>query len=175
MKYSGIPRPSLCNFYPPPRRARFRRECMRNERELYRTRIEHIDWMNKFIFVPDSKTPSGRRRVPISDRVLVLLGARCAGRNEGWVLPSKRSRSGHLTTVGKLFRQARDKAGLAKDLVLYCGRHDYGTRVLRETGNLAAVMKTMGHKDVRTAMRYQHPELDIVREALNTPRTMMVQ
>ena len=39
----------------------------------------------------------------------------------------------------------------------------------------AAVMKTMGHKDVRTAMRYQHPELDIVREALNTSRTMLVQ
>jgi integrase len=148
---------------------------MRNERELYHTRIEHIDWMNKFIFVPNSKTPSGRRRVPISDRVLALLGSRCAGRNEGWVFPSKRSRSGHLTTVGKLFRQARDKAGLPKDLVLYCGRHDYGTRVLRETGNLAAVMKTMGHKDVRTAMRYQHPELDIVRNALNSPRTMLVQ
>jgi hypothetical protein len=58
---------------------------------------------------------------------------------------------------------------------LYCGRHDFGTRVVRETGNLPAVMKTMGHKDVRTAMLYQHPELDIVREALDAPRTMMVQ
>lgn len=64
---------------------------------------------------------------------------------------------------------------LPKDLVLYCSRHDYGTRVLRETGNLAAVMKTMGHKDVRTAMRYQHPELDIVRDALNATQTMRVQ
>jgi integrase len=58
---------------------------------------------------------------------------------------------------------------------LYCSRHDYGTRVLRKTGNLAAVMKTRGHKDVRTAMRYQHPELDIVRDALNATQTMMVQ
>jgi hypothetical protein len=38
---------------------------------------------------------------------------------------------------------------------------------LKETGNLAAVMKTMGHKDVKTAMQYQHPELEIVRQALN--------
>lgn len=65
--------------------------------------------------------------------------------------------------------------GLPTELVLYCGRHDYGTRVLRETGNLAAVMKTMGHKDVRTAMRYQHPELDIVRDALNATQTMTIQ
>jgi site-specific recombinase XerD len=69
--------------------------------------------------------------------------------------------------LAKRFREARTKAGLSESLVLYCGRHDYGTRVLRETGNLAAVMKTMGHKDVKTAMQYQHPELEIVRQALN--------
>ena len=54
-----------------------------------------------------------------------------------------------------------------KDLVLYCARHDYGTRILLRTGNLAAVMKTMGHRDVKTAMHYQHPELEMVRAALD--------
>jgi hypothetical protein len=44
---------------------------------------------------------------------------------------------------------------------------DYGTRVLTNTGNLAAVMKTMGHRDVRAAMQYQHPDLEIVRFTLN--------
>ena len=58
-------------------------------------------------------------------------------------------------------------SGLPKELVLYCARHDYGTRVLMRTGNLAAVMKTMGHRDVKTAMQYQHPELDVVRAALD--------
>jgi len=62
---------------------------------------------------------------------------------------------------------ARRKAQLSEDLVLYCARHDYGTRVLSNTGNLAAVMRTMGHKDVRAAMQYQHPDLEIVRAALN--------
>jgi site-specific recombinase XerC len=59
---------------------------------------------------------------------------------------------------------------LPEDLVLYCCRHDYGTRVLNSTGNLAAVMKTMGHRDVRAALQYQHPELEIVRAALNQGR-----
>jgi hypothetical protein len=62
---------------------------------------------------------------------------------------------------------ARHKVGLPKELVLYCARHDYGTRVLMRTGNLAAVMRTMGHRDVKTAMHYQHPELEIVRAALD--------
>jgi site-specific recombinase XerD len=47
------------------------------------------------------------------------------------------------------------------------GRHDFGTRVLKKTGNLKLVMETMGHVDVKTAMKYQHPELEIVRSALN--------
>jgi integrase len=41
---------------------------MRNERELYRIRIENLDWESRVIFVPDSKTEEGRRRVPMSNR-----------------------------------------------------------------------------------------------------------
>ena len=136
-------------------------------------RIENINWTDKVIFVPDSKTPDGRRMVPMSDRVISLLRTRCGTRKEGWVFSSKRSESGHLTTIARRFREARSKAGLPKALVLYCGRHDYGTRVLKQTGNLAAVMKTMGHKDVKTAMQYQHPELEIVRAALNQTGSAM--
>jgi integrase len=140
---------------------------MRNEKELYQVRIENINWDRRTIFVPDSKTVNGVREVPLSDRVLNLLRVRCGSRKEGWVFPSKRSASGHLTTMARRFREARAKAALPKSLVLYCGRHDFGTRVLQKTGNLKLVMQTMGHVDVKTAMKYQHPELDIVRSALN--------
>lgn len=140
---------------------------MRNERELFRMRIENLDWQNRLIFVPDSKTPEGRRLVPMSGRAFEILRVRCDARQEGWVFPSKRSASGHLRSICNLFRKARNEAGLPKELALYCARHDYGTRVLMRTGNLAAVMKTMGHRDVTTAMHYQHPELDIVRAALD--------
>jgi integrase len=140
---------------------------MRNEKELYPVRIENINWDRRTIFVPDSKTINGVREVPLSDRVLSLLRVRCGSRKEGWVFPSKRSASGHLTTMARRFREARAKGGLPNSLVLYCGRHDFGTRVLKKTGNLKLVMQTMGHVDVKTAMKYQHPELDIVRTALN--------
>jgi integrase len=108
--------------------------------------------------------------IPMSDRVCAVLRTRAGGRSEGWLFPSQRAKCGHLTDVGRQFREARAKAGLPGDLVLYCCRHDYGTRVLTKTGNLAAVMKTMGHKDVRAAMQYQHPELELVRVALNQGR-----
>ncbi len=140
---------------------------MRNQRELYRMRIENLDWDNRVIFVPDSKTLEGRRLVPMSRRAFELLRARCGTRCEGWVFPSSRAASGHLRSIDRLFREARCQAGLPAELVLYCARHDYGTRVLMRTGNLAAVMKTMGHRDVKTAMQYQHPELETVRAALD--------
>jgi hypothetical protein len=50
-------------------------------------------------------------------------------------------------SICSLFRNARNKAGLPRELVLYCARHDYGTRVLMRTGNLAAVMRTMRHRE----------------------------
>lgn len=58
---------------------------MRNEKELYQIRIENIDWDRRLIFVPDSKTVSGIRDVPMSDRALNLLRIRCGSRQEGWL------------------------------------------------------------------------------------------
>ncbi len=147
---------------------------MRNRRELYRTRIENIDWQNRNIFIPDSKTPEGRRTVPMSDRVVEILRRRCRDkkgneRKEGWIFPARRktAKVPYMCSIAKHFAEAREKAGLPKSLVLYCGRHDFGTVITARTGNLKAVMKVMGHRDVKTAMRYQHPEVDIVRAALN--------
>lgn len=132
-------------------------------------RIENLDWNNRVIFVPDSKIPTGRRYIPMSDRVVDLLMVRCAGRQEGWVFPSTSS-SGHVTTIDKQFQKARGDAGLAAGLKLYCGRHDFGTEMLQRTGNLALVMRVMGQTSTKAAMQYQHPDLEHVRSALNVAR-----
>jgi integrase len=135
--------------------------------EVFRIRIENIDWNQMRIFNPHGKTRASRRYVPISRRMSDLLMLRCGEKREGWLFPSKRAAGGHLTTVAKQFREARRAAGLREDLVLYCARHTFGTAVYEATGNLAMVMKVMGHTDARTAMHYQHPVLDPVREAID--------
>ncbi len=68
---------------------------MRNQRELYRIRMGNLDWNNRIIFVPDSKTVDGRRMIPMSDRVCEVLRRRAGGRSEGWLFPSQRSKCGH--------------------------------------------------------------------------------
>ena len=45
-------------------------------------------------------------------------------------------------------------------------RHDYGTKLLRETGNLKLVQKAMNHADIKTTLRYAHVLDHEVAEAL---------
>ena len=142
---------------------------MRNVRELYGLRVENVDFNSRVIFNPNSKTAKGRRFIPISNRVMEILKARCGERTSGWVFQSIREGK-HIgaALVNRQWVKARKAAGLSEDLVLYCARHDFGTYVMSKTGNLKAVMDTMGHSDVKIAMTYQHPELDIVRDAINS-------
>lgn len=141
---------------------------MRNARELYCMVIERIDWTSRNYNVPASKTSAGIRSVPLTERTLEILRRRCDDRKTGWVFPSVR-KGKHITSglVNKQWVKARTAAGLSEDLVLYTGRHDYGTYLTEETGNLKAVMMVMGHRDYKTALRYQRPRLEPIRDALN--------
>lgn len=114
---------------------------VRNSKELYPLQIEHIHWRKHLVRIQDSKTKAGERRVPMSPRAEEILRKRCGDRKECYVFPSSR-KGKHITSglVSKQWVRARKAAGLPKDLVLYCARHDYGTVMLEETGNLKAVM-----------------------------------
>src|SRR5215469_233606 len=87
---------------------------MRNQRELYRMRIENLDWENRLIFVPDSKTAEGRRLVPMSRRVFEILSERCGTKQEGWVFPSTRSASGHIRSIDRLSSPGTSEGGPAE-------------------------------------------------------------
>lgn len=135
--------------------------------EIFRLRIEDIDWSEGWIFNRHGKTKNSKRYLAITDRMQPLLKARVGSEREGWVFPSK-AKCGHLTTVSKMFARARALAGLPKDVVLYSARHTFGTTILGETRNPAITMKAMGHGSPRVMMRYQHPEyVDPVRRAVN--------
>ncbi len=97
--------------------------------EVFRVRIENIDFVARQIFNPNGKTKASRRYVPMSQRMLDMLLLRCAGKTEGWLFPCAKAKSGHRTTVAKQFREARQEAGLPASLVLYCARHAFGTAI----------------------------------------------
>lgn len=60
------------------------------------------------------------------------------------------------------FREARRaKPAFRKSWFSYCGRHDFGTRLFGKTPDLNPVMETVGHKDLKSVLRYQHPNLEV--------------
>jgi hypothetical protein len=97
------------------------------------------------------------------------------GRKAECFRPSVLLRVTYAQSIASFERRGSRQAS-RKELVLYWARHDYGTRAHMRTGNLAVVMRTMGHRGVKTAMRYQHPELEVVRAALDygTPNDVAI-
>lgn len=73
------------------------------------------------------------------------------------------------------WRKALADAGI-EDFRFHDLRHTAGTRSLRASGNLKAVQKQLGHKDIKTTARYAHALEDDVRavmeaaESQNSPK-----
>jgi integrase len=74
--------------------------------EIYRMRIENVDFENRQIWNRYGKTTKSRRFVPISERMASVLTARCVRQDEGWVFPSARSKSGHI--LGNIHQTGSD-------------------------------------------------------------------
>jgi integrase/recombinase XerC len=137
--------------------------------EVARAKVENIDWSKATYFVEDGKTAKARRLLFLSKRLFDALFVHTKERRKGWLFVAKKAESGHVSpdTLSHRFRQARNAAKLPSDIVLYSARHTFGTVVYQRTGNLKLVMELMGHASVKTAMIYQHPELELGREAID--------
>jgi integrase len=136
--------------------------------EIFRMRWENIHWDKALIFNPRGRSRKSRRYVPLTERVKAALLTRKKGANEGWVFPSKRSRSGYITDreVSKQWLEAKRIAGIPENVVLYCARHRFSTDAMEGTGNVIAVMDTMGHGSVNTTRMYTHTNAALIREAI---------
>lgn len=135
--------------------------------EAVSVRVENIDWLGRRLFNPSGKSKRARRWVPLSDRLLARLKFRCHGRSEGWLFPSDRSKAGHLLAPWGAFRRACRNADVSDEILLYTGRHTFGTMAVRETGNVFAVSDAMGHQDIKSMRPYQHHDTDILRGVIN--------
>jgi integrase len=142
-------------------------DCGMRPEEAMRMRKEHVFWDRGVVLVPYGKSFKSKRYVPLSDRMRNLLRLREHGKSP-WVFPSRRAACGHLTTIAKQWRAtvAAVNAEAVKQklppiqgsLKLYCARHTFATDMLAEGLNLAEVKELMGHTDVKTTMKYLHPD-----------------
>jgi integrase len=67
--------------------------------------------------------------------------------------------------VSSYFKLLRKRAGVV-DFRFHDFRHDFGTKLLRATGNLKLTQKAMNHADIKSTLRYAHVLDSEVAEAL---------
>jgi integrase len=70
-----------------------------------------------------------------------------------------------LSGVQSCWRYLRKRAGVV-GFRFHDFRHDFGTKLLRETGNLKLVQKALNHRDIKTTTRYAHVLDDEVAKAM---------
>jgi len=132
-------------------------------------RFESAEYEN-----PQAKTEAGRGLKPLLEDSLVVLQRRHMEQGSpkvGWVFPSPKSPTGHRTTITKQFNRAKALAGAPGQMIPYSLRHKAATALYSATGNLKTVMDVIGHSDVATAMKYQHPNVEKLREQLAAAKT----
>lgn len=141
-------------------------------KECFAMRWQFCTWDRAEYQNPEGKTKTAQRAVPLLGDSLAILKRRWLAQGmprEGWVFPSN-SKSGHILNIAKAFRIARKAAGLPPSLVVYCARHGALTD-LATVLPLAATMAIGGHSDARTALGYQHHEVNDLQARLNEART----
>ncbi len=150
----------------------------RRPEEVMRTRRSDLLWDHDRVNVAKHKTSkrSGGRTVPFTDRMKRIY-ADHKGKEDDWLYPSKRAECGHRTTISKQWQACVAKVNreqiekelprLPEDLVPYCGRHTFATDLMKASKNIRLVQKTLGHADIRTTVKYLHPDESEAVELIN--------
>jgi integrase len=132
--------------------------------EVFRIRIENINWSQRLIFNPNGKTKAARARTDQRTNGRPVDVSLCA-KDRGLAITSRGRRASHdcckAVPTGSQNCWSTGVVGfILRASYLW---HDgvYRNRKSRDGD------ERHGHTDVRTAMRYQHPVLDSVREAID--------
>jgi integrase len=137
--------------------------------EVCLLKVQNVNFERGYIFIESGKTRKARRYLPMSDRVTEVLKGQIGDRTEGWVFPSPRypDKPIQRASLSQAFNIARNELGLSKDLKLYSARHSFATDIMERTGNVFLLQELMGHTDVKTLGRYQHPSIAAVSMVVN--------
>jgi site-specific recombinase XerD len=130
--------------------------------EACRLRVADIDSKRMVIIVRRGKG-NKERQVMLSGRLLLLLREYCKTCGKTWrptdyLFPSSRSPEKAIgpESVRKIFRIAREKAGITKPATPHSLRHSFATHLLELGADLRVIQSLLGHASLRTTCRYTH-------------------
>jgi len=125
--------------------------------EVFRIRIENLDFTEKTIFNPFGKTKAARRKVTMTEDVFQLLKHRAQKAKASLVFPAKGDLNRPIGSVRKAHDAAIEKAGIKDHFKLYDFRHTFATRSVAAGVDLPTLSAILGHTSIQMTMRYVHP------------------
>jgi integrase len=137
--------------------------------EVFRMRVENIDFKQKTIFNPFGKTKAARRTIPMTDDVVFLLKARVKALEEKespFVFPSPHDFQKPVGSVKKAHKAAVERAKIKGHFRLYDLRHTFATRAVASGADLPTLSALLGHASIQMTMRYVHPAAEQKRTAI---------
>ncbi len=135
--------------------------------EACRIRAEDIDSARGVLLVRRGKGNKDRQTV-LPDRLLANLRQWWRQRpvkNSPWLLPSRRSKSGHITPhyVANGLRAAVRAAGIHRPgITPHTLRHSFATHMLEAGVDTRVVQAMLGHRNIRTTTRYAQVRTDLI-------------
>ena len=64
-----------------------------------------------------------------------------------------------IKSIKKTFKASLRRAGISQDFRIHDIRHTVGARILKRLGDLKAAQEYLGHKDIRSTMRYSKHDI----------------
>jgi integrase len=125
--------------------------------EVFRLRIEDLDFVARTIFNPFGKTKAARRKVSMTLDVFELLKRRAQKAKGPFAFPSKCDPNVAIGSVRKAHDAAVENAEIKEHFRLYDLRHTFATRAVAAGVDLPTLSFILGHTSIQMTMRYVHP------------------
>jgi len=123
-----------------------------------------VDLAEKTLTVVHSKSAASRRTLNLTDESCRILGRRFPG-EAIWCFPGKRP-GRHLTYSGLVNAHNKSLEKSSTWFNLYSLRHTFATRFYKQTKDIEALRRILGHADLKTLLRYVHIDQEQIRAAM---------
>lgn len=125
--------------------------------EVFRIRVEHLDFAARTIFNPFGKMKAARRKVTMTDDLRTILEARAKSAKGPFVFRSESGADRPIGSVRKAHDKAVEDAGIKDHFRLYDLRHTFATRAVAAGVDLPTLSAILEHTSIQMTMRYVHP------------------
>jgi len=128
--------------------------------EILSLKWENVDLNNNVITIEATNSKTKKKKlIPISSELKneLLKQKLKTGYQEYVFLTSKGTNFKGSDSLTRVYHNACKDAGIGK-IGFHGLRHTFATRGIELTGNVVAVSKILGHRDLQTTMRYVHPD-----------------